>query len=70
MNNYRVVRSGLADTVVEAIGFNTFGDVVCFYKYEGEHTPTEGIYAGTHNTHMFRLADVTEIIMIDEPVVS
>lgn len=70
MNNYRVVREGRADTVVEAVGFNNQGEVVCFYKYEGENNPSEGFYASTHNTHMFRLAEVTEIIMVDEPVVS
>ncbi|MGL5964839.1 MAG: hypothetical protein ACRCZ2_10670 [Fusobacteriaceae bacterium] len=68
MFHYRVVRTGRPDVTVEAVGFAAHNVTVSFYRYDGDHDPANGVYANTINTHMFRMEDVVEVIMVDEPV--
>lgn len=68
MFHYRLVRTGRPDTTIEAIGFTAHSATLCFYRYDGEHDPANGVYANTVNTHMFRMEDVVEVVMVDEPV--
>ncbi|MGL5016387.1 MAG: hypothetical protein ACRC6V_19235 [Bacteroidales bacterium] len=68
MNTYLVRRHNAPNVTITAEGFSAHGPTLLFYRYDGENDPANGVYSQAVNTHMYKMDDVVDVVMVDEPV--
>lgn len=68
MNNYRIIFIAGTPRTLQAAGFSAHGPTLTFYRHEGDHDPSLGIYAQVVNSYMFKMDDIHCVELVDEPV--
>ena len=68
MNTYLVRRNNASNVTITAEGFSAHGPTLLFYRWDGPHNPSDGVYAQAVNTHVYKMEDVVDVVMVDEPV--